>query len=70
MGLGIREVSYVFFLTPAFVSKETAIAFGAIWFFANITSSIIGGLLVYWIKGFQIKDVSNILAKSENLNQI
>ena len=35
--------SYVFFLAPLFLSREQAIAFGAMWFFAMAISSAIGG---------------------------
>ena len=46
-GLGIRENSYIFFLTaaPAIVSKEQAVAFGALWLLAVTVSSAIGGIV-------------------------
>lgn len=46
-GLGVRENSYIFFLTaaPAIVSKEQAVAFGALWLLAVTVSSAIGGIV-------------------------
>ncbi len=46
-GLGVRENSYMFFLTaaPALVSKEQAAAFGALWLLAVTTTSAIGGIV-------------------------
>jgi uncharacterized membrane protein YbhN (UPF0104 family) len=46
-GLGVRENSYIFFLTaaPAIVSKEQAFAFGTLWIVAVTASSAIGGLV-------------------------
>jgi len=44
-GLGVRENSYTFFLTPLLLSNEQAIAFGAMWFFAVTVSSAIGGVV-------------------------
>ena len=46
-GLGVRENSYIFFLTaaPAIVSREQAVAFGALWLLAVTVSSAIGGIV-------------------------
>jgi len=46
-GLGVREKAYTYFLTasPAIVSYEQAVAFGAIWLLAVTVSSAIGGLV-------------------------
>jgi uncharacterized membrane protein YbhN (UPF0104 family) len=46
-GLGVRENSYMFFLTsaPALVTKEQAAAFGAIWLLAVTVTSAIGGIV-------------------------
>jgi hypothetical protein len=46
-GLGVRENSYIFFLTaaPSIVSKEQAVAFGALWLLAVTVSSAIGGIV-------------------------
>jgi hypothetical protein len=44
-GLGVRENGYVFFLASLFLSREQAIAFGAMWLFAMAISSVIGGLV-------------------------
>lgn len=64
MGLGIREVGYVFFFSPAFVSKETAIAFGALWLLSNIFASIIGGILAYFSQGLEYKEFNKLLKSS------
>lgn len=46
-GLGVRERAYTYFLTatPAIVSYEQAVAFGAIWLLAVTVSSAIGGIV-------------------------
>ncbi len=46
-GLGVRENSYIFFLTaaPALVSNEQAFAFGTLWIVAVTVTSAIGGLI-------------------------
>lgn len=46
-GLGVRENSYIFFLTaaPALVSKEQAAAFGALWLLAVTVTSALGGIV-------------------------
>jgi uncharacterized membrane protein YbhN (UPF0104 family) len=46
-GLGVRETSYIFFLTapPALVSPEQAAAFGAMWLLAVTVTSAIGGVV-------------------------
>jgi len=48
-GLGVREVSYVFFFTAQFgvLSQEQAVAVGAIWFVTVVLSSLIGGLVAF-----------------------
>lgn len=61
MGLGIREVGYVFFLTPIFLNKETAIALGAIWFLANIFASVLGGLIAYWQNGLGYNQLGELI---------
>jgi uncharacterized membrane protein YbhN (UPF0104 family) len=43
-GLGVRENGYVFFLAPGFLSREQAVAFGAMWLIAMTLSSAIGGV--------------------------
>jgi glycosyltransferase 2 family protein len=45
-GLGVRENGYLFFLAPQFVSREHAIAFGAMWLLAMAISSAIGALVL------------------------
>jgi len=44
-GLGVRENSYIFFLAPAILSKEQALAFGALWLLAMTVASAIGGIV-------------------------
>lgn len=46
-GLGVRENSYMFFLSaaPAILSPEQATAFGAVWLLAVTTTSIVGGVI-------------------------
>lgn len=47
-GLGVRENSYMYFLTaaPALVSPEQAAAFGALWLLAVTVTSAVGGIVV------------------------
>jgi glycosyltransferase 2 family protein len=49
-GLGVRENGYLFFLTPLFLSREHAIAFGVMWLLAMAISSVIGGLVLVFSK--------------------
>ena len=49
-GLGVRENGYVFFLAPFILSREQAVAFGAMWLFAMTISSAIGGLVAVFSK--------------------
>ncbi len=46
-GLGVREKSYIYFLTaaPAIVTTEQAVAFGAMWLMAVTVTSAIGGIV-------------------------
>jgi uncharacterized membrane protein YbhN (UPF0104 family) len=46
-GLGVREKSYIYFLTaaPAILSTEQAVAFGALWLMAVTITSAIGGIV-------------------------
>lgn len=46
-GLGVRENSYMYFLTtaPAIVSSEQAAAFGAVWLLAVTATSALGGIV-------------------------
>jgi uncharacterized membrane protein YbhN (UPF0104 family) len=46
-GLGVRENSYMYFLTaaPALVSPEQAAAFGALWLLAVTVTSAVGGIV-------------------------
>lgn len=46
-GLGVREKSYIYFLTaaPAIVTTEQAVAFGALWLMAVTVTSAIGGIV-------------------------
>ncbi len=45
MGLGVRENAYIFFLVPLYLSREQAVAFGAIWLLAVTVTSAVGGVL-------------------------
>jgi uncharacterized membrane protein YbhN (UPF0104 family) len=49
-GLGVRENGYLFFLTPLYLSREHAIAFGVMWLLAMAISSAIGGLVLVFSK--------------------
>lgn len=53
-GLGVRENSYIFFLFPAILSKEQAIAFGAMWILAVAITSSIGGIISVLTKDFEV----------------
>jgi uncharacterized membrane protein YbhN (UPF0104 family) len=46
-GLGVREKSYIYFLTaaPAILTSEQAVAFGALWLMAVTVTSAIGGIV-------------------------
>ena len=52
-GLGVREASYLFFLTPLPLTKEEAVVFGTIWLLAVTISSAIGGLIAVWTGKFK-----------------
>ena len=54
-GLGVRENGYVFFLAPLILSREQAVAFGAMWLLAMTISSAIGGLVVVLSKDIDWK---------------
>lgn len=49
-GLGVRENAYVFFLSPIVLSKEQAVAFGALWLLAVTVSSAVGGIVALFSK--------------------
>lgn len=55
-GLGVRENSYIFFLTtaPAIVSKEQAFAFGTLWLVAVTATSAVGGLVAIFTGDLKI----------------
>lgn len=44
-GLGVRETAYIFFLYPHILTREQAVAFGAIWLLAVMSASAVGGIL-------------------------
>ena len=54
-GLGVRENGYVFFLAPVILSREQAVAFGAMWLLAMTISSAIGGLVAVLSKDINWK---------------
>lgn len=64
-GLGVRENGYVFFLSE-YISKEQALAFGAIWLLAVTLSSAIGGIIAA-ITG-ELKLVSKKKTEFRDLN--
>ncbi|MCC6221377.1 MAG: flippase-like domain-containing protein [Deltaproteobacteria bacterium] len=45
-GLGIREGMYILLFTPLGISRETAVAFGAIWILIVTAVSALGGIIV------------------------
>lgn len=49
-GLGVRENGYLLFLSPLFISREHALAFGVLWLSAVALSSIVGGLVLVFSK--------------------
>lgn len=53
-GLGVREKAYASFLTPAVLSQEQAVAFGAIWLLAVTLSSAVGGMVSLITKDFEV----------------
>lgn len=55
-GLGVRENSYVFFLssTHGVLTPQDALAFGAMWLLAVTINSAIGGLIAFLTKDFKI----------------
>ncbi|MBN8548457.1 MAG: flippase-like domain-containing protein, partial [Deltaproteobacteria bacterium] len=54
-GLGVRENSYVFFLFPAFITRDQAVALGAMWLIMLAIASSIGGILSVLTKDFDIE---------------
>lgn len=53
-GLGVRENAYIFFLAPAFLSQEQAVALGAVWLIAITFCSTIGGIWAVATKEFSV----------------
>lgn len=45
MGLGIRENAYIFFFVPAYLTREQALASGAIWLLSMTIASAVGAVL-------------------------
>lgn len=66
-GLGLREKGYAYFLTPAFITQEQAVAFGAIWLLALTVSSIIGGFVALLTKEFS--DIKSLNAQESIIEQ-
>jgi len=62
-GLGVREAMYVMLFAPVGVSKELAVAIGAIWLLAVTVVSAFGGLLL------AVKLPTNEEAPSESLQE-
>lgn len=53
-GLGVREKSYIYFLFPAVLSREQAVAVGALWLLSVAITSSIGGIVSVITKDFDI----------------
>ncbi len=53
-GLGVRENAYIFFLSPAILSAEQAVAFGAIWIVAVTIASSVGGIISVVTRDFDL----------------
>lgn len=54
-GLGVRENSYIFFLFPVFITRDQAVALGAMWLISLAIASSIGGILSVLTKDFDIE---------------
>jgi uncharacterized membrane protein YbhN (UPF0104 family) len=65
-GLGVRENSYIFFLAPTILSKEQALAFGALWLLAVTTASAIGGVVALFSGDLQLLRVNPKVLSSAN----
>ena len=64
-GLGVREQTYAFFLSPNILTQEQAVGFGAIWLLAMTVCSAIGGLTAVLTKDF---DTISKFDKSEDFS--
>ena len=53
-GIGIRENAYIFFLAPAVLTSEQAVALGAMWLIAITVSSAIGGVIAVVTRDFSV----------------
>lgn len=53
-GLGVREKAYSYFMAPAIISNEQAIAFGAIWLLSMTVSSAVGGIVAIMTRDFEV----------------
>lgn len=69
-GLGVREKSYIFFLSPAILSTEQAVAFGALWLLSVTVASAVGGLVALLTGEFKALKNPPIIVKSANDDSI
>ncbi len=65
-GIGVRENSYIFFLAPTILSKEQALAFGALWLLAVTVASAVGGLVALFTGDMRLLKVPPKLLSSAN----
>lgn len=68
-GLGVRENAYVFFLAPAVLSREQALAFGAIWIIAVTFCSAVGGIVSVMTKDFEKIKEDDAITGSETIQE-
>ncbi len=64
-GLGVREKAYVFFMHPAILSSEQAVAMGALWLVGVTISSMIGGVVAFITKDFEVIEKASKEAAEE-----
>jgi uncharacterized membrane protein YbhN (UPF0104 family) len=65
-GIGVRENSYIFFLAPTILSKEQALAFGALWLLAVTVASAAGGIVALFTGDMRLLKVRPKLLSSAN----
>jgi glycosyltransferase 2 family protein len=66
-GLGVREKSYEFFLTPLLLlSREQALAFGGVWLLAVTVCSAVGGIVALVSGDLKLLKVNPKMVTSAN----
>ncbi|MCB0311582.1 MAG: flippase-like domain-containing protein [Bdellovibrionales bacterium] len=68
-GVGVRETSYIFFLSSAGLSKEHAILLGAIWFIAVTITGALGGIVAFLSKPRASSQTVNFEQNTEALTE-